>query len=291
MGIILSGLWQDPRSTLIGTLRRLVRRADGFPRPNDTAQRLQEIARSVRYIPAELDGLVRDYPGYPEPLFERALVQIEDNQWEAVLATAEYLVQRFGSHLLSYRLTCGALRQFKRYDEAETLAITAIRRFPNGVAAWEAYAQVAQEQGDMVTAERRWAIVARRFPKVMWPRLMVATCRAANGDREEADRLLRILVDDFPDEYWVLHHYADMAERRGDFAAAAARWGAVMQKIPGQPGSHERMVKALLQAGDLRTAVERLDSAAFMFPRDPGLLSAREMVITAGGKLAPLPGS
>lgn len=291
MGIILSGLWQDPRSTLIGTLRRLVHRADGFPRPNETAQRLQELARSVRYISAELDGLVRDYPGYPEPLFERVLVQIDDNRWEAVLATAEYLVQRFGSYLLSYRLTCRALRHFKRYDEAETLAITAIRRFPTGAAGWEAYAQVAQDQGDMVTAERRWTIVARRFPKVMWPRLMVATCRAANGDREEADRQLRILVEVFPDEYWVLHHYADMAERRGDFAAAAARWGAVMRKLPGRPDGHERTVKALLRAGDLRAAVERLDSAAFLFPRDPGVLLARDMVIAAGGKVAPLPGS
>ncbi len=289
MGILLSGLWQDPSGTFAGILRRLIGRGDGQPRANDTALRLSELSRAVRYIPVQLDDLVRGYPGYPQPLFERAMVEQEDDKWEAVLQTAQLLVARFGSHLLSYQLACNALRRLKRYVEAEALAIAAIRRFPTGPSAWEAYAQVVQDQGDMASAELRWRMVARRFPKILWPRLMVATCRAANGDRDEADRQLQVLFTEHPQEFWVLYHYADMAVRRGDFAAAVSRWEAGLRVYPGRPDIHAHLVRALLHAGDLAGAVARLDSAAFMFPRDPALLAARDAVTAAGGKPAPLP--
>ncbi len=289
MGILFSGLWQDPSGTLAGFLRRLIGRGDGQPRSNDTGSRLSELSRSVRYIPVQLDDLVRGYPGYPQPMFERAMVDEEDGKWEAVLETGKILVSRHGAHLFSYDLALRALRHLRRFDEAEAMAIAAIRRFPTGVGAWRHYAGLMQDKGDMVTAEQRWRMVVRRFPKEMWPRLMVATSRAANGDREEADRQLSLLFDDYPEEFWVLFHYADMAERRGDFAVAATRWEAGLRVFPGRPDIHVRLVKALLNAGDLAGAVARLDGAAFIFPRDPALLAAREAVTAAGGKPAPLP--
>lgn len=289
MGIILSGLWQDPRSTLTGMLRRVIRRAEGTPRADDTAQRLTERANSVRYLPIEMADLLREYPGYPQALFARAEVEQEDGRWEAVLETAQVLVDRFGSYVHSFRLACLALRQLRRFGEAEAMAIRVIRLFPDSPAGWEAYAQVAQDQADMATAEQRWRATSRRFPKIMWPRLMVATCLAANGDRDEADRQLKHLAADYPGEFWVLYHYADMAARRGDFAAAVARWEAGLRTFPGRPDVHAQLVQALLRAGDLVGAVTRLDSAAFMFPRDISLLAARDAVIAAGGKPAPLP--
>ena len=74
MGVILSGVWQDPGSVLIGVLRRLTRRAHGHPRPNETGMRLDEQARMARYIPHQLIALAAEYPRYPQPLFERAAV-------------------------------------------------------------------------------------------------------------------------------------------------------------------------------------------------------------------------
>lgn len=289
MGLIFSGLWQDPVGVLMGQLRRLTLRSGGYPRRNDTAMRLEESARAVRYIPAQLDALIRDYPRYPQPLFELALVREEEQDWAAVLETGEFLIRRFGGHFQSYHIACLALRQLRRLDEAEALAIRAIRRFPDCSGGWAAYAAAAHDRGNWPETERRWGMVARRFPNVMWPRLMHATARMHVGDVAGADRLLQEMALDYPQEWWVLYHGADVAARLGDPALAPPRWEALVRAFPGRTEAHVQLIRAQLRAGDVAGAAERAANAVFMFPRDAQVLGARDEVVAAGGTVRALP--
>ena len=232
-------------------------RADGYPRGGEIGNRLEEQVRALRYIPAEFDALLRAYPGYPQPLFERAQLQLEEQQWDALLATGEELIRRFDNHGRGYFYACQALRHLGRPDAAEVLAVTAIRRLPAYVGAYEAYAASAQDRQDWTAAERRWADAARRFPKAMWPRLMRANAMANTGDSAQADRLMREVATDNPREWLALYYYADIAERRDDWAAAAGRWEVLLREFPGRPEAHERLIKALLRAGQVSVAAER----------------------------------
>ena len=287
--MFLTGVWSDPASWLSGLVRVVTRRAAGFPRPNETGHRLLQDAEQVRYIPEQLAALIERNPGYPQALLQYAAVLAEDGKWAEVLTTAEALQRSFPDYVQGYIHGCTALRRLGRSEEAERQAKRIMLRFPRAQSAFEAYAFCASDRADWPEAERRWAMVVRRFPAGTWPRIMRSNALFLIGRVAEADRILTEAVQAWPDDWMVWLYYADLAARAEDWPEAVNRWRAARDRFAGRAEPHARLTEAQVKAGTIAEAEATIAQASFLYPRDAAVLEARRKVAAAGGDPGPLP--
>jgi len=275
---------------VIGRLRWLTGGGDGMPRPDELGKELTQQAARARYMPLELDELMRRHPSHPQPLIEFTNVLQEAGKWEELAAATQALRRLFASQAHGYILGCTALRRLGRHEEAEPLAISAMLRFPRARSAFESYAYCASDRGDWPEAERRWTTAARRFSNWSWARLMWANALFQIGRRDEADAMLAAAVQTWPEEWVVWLSYGDMATRLGHWPEAVRRWREARARFIERPEPFARLTEALVGAGEIAEAEALIAEGSFLFPRHPGILAARTKVSEAGGDPGPLPG-
>ena len=271
----------DPWGVLLGMWRRYKGTADGQPPPTEQRIMLWEQAQLFKYVDRKLDELIREHPKEPEPLLARAGREIEDEQWEKLLATSSELRQRFPSHVSGFRHASWALRRLKRVDEADEIAKRTMRRFPRSYVGWEAWASCATDRGDLVEAEQRWREMRARFPEKAFSHTMHALSLVKLGEILEADEILAAAAEAFPDNSTLRREFAISAERLGEWAEAAERWLDGRGQFEREPIFHIRAALALLGAGDPEEAEDVVASAEFLFPSNAELQSARKKVDAA----------
>ncbi len=117
-----------------------------------------------------------------------------------------------------------ALRDSKRYDEADRILAEGVKVLPQHDEIRAHYAQVAAERQDWTEAVRRWQEALLLFPKatVFW--VMAATAYREAGMLELADQLLAKAIALEPDRVDLHVQHALTAERAGDWAKAVIGW-------------------------------------------------------------------
>ena len=120
-----------------------------------------------------------------------------------------------------------ALLAAGRLEEAEALAVEAVGRFPEHVGGYVQRAEVAMRREDWAVAVRYWESVRQAFPDEAsgYERCTVALMEA--GRVEEAEALAEDAVVRFPERRGSYVRRAELAMRRGDWAAAVGHWEAV----------------------------------------------------------------
>src|SRR5580700_6139242 len=91
-----------------------------------------------------------------------------------------------------------ALRELRRFDEADALLADAIARLPDRRAPLIEHAWLASARRDWPEAARRWALVRERFPDAGEAYLRGAQAASASWQHAEAEALLAAAMDRFP---------------------------------------------------------------------------------------------
>ncbi len=117
-----------------------------------------------------------------------------------------------------------ALREGKRYDEADRVLGEGVKILPQHDEIRAHYAQVAAARLDWTEAVRRWQEALLLFPEatVFW--VMAATAYREAGMLELADQLLAKAIALEPDRVDLHVQHALTAERAGDWTKAVTGW-------------------------------------------------------------------
>ena len=129
-------------------------------------------------------------PDDPAPAIELAATALYRRDWASAERQFAHLRTRFPDRVGSYGGGIIALRELRRFEEAETVASEAVRRFPNEFGFRVDRAWVAQASGDWATAAERWASLRRDSPGFQSAYREGARALSAAGRHAEAESLL-----------------------------------------------------------------------------------------------------
>jgi tetratricopeptide (TPR) repeat protein len=129
--------------------------------------------------------------------------------------------------------------------------------------------EAAQAAGDVEHAVGVFAAARRQFPDSFVPGQRQAAALMQLGRFDEADAVLRDTLRHFPDEAGLAIDRAWVAQRRGDYADAARRWGHVRAQFPDFSVAYTAGAVCLRELRQLDEAEALLAEAMARFPDDP----------------------
>jgi tetratricopeptide (TPR) repeat protein len=188
---------------------------------DDAAETL--LAEGVSVVRDDL-GLASDYARRAEA---RADWPQARRRWAVVLDT-------FDDPIGASR-AANALAELGRIDQAEAELTEARRRFPLDAQIVDDLATLAERRGDIDAALLRWSELRRDLPHVSRGYTEAARLLRDRGDHAGADALITEGAGRSPREVNLQFTYAALAERQGDWAAAAERWKTNRARFPAHP--------------------------------------------------------
>lgn len=232
-----------------------------------------------------LDAAVARFPDSSEGAMEWAMLALEAADSAEALQRWQAVVARFPDNPFGYAGVATALRQLLRLDEADTVLIGAIERFPSAAFLVSEYAVNADMRSDRDGALRRWQMVRERFPD---DAIGYAGLGAALGKANrfaEADALLAGAVARFPQDVNVAANYAWIAVSRGDWQEAIRRCEAANARFPDHPAVKESwrhtLWHATLAAADEQAAVREGTGRSALHLARSGIPPLAEDIVAA----------
>jgi tetratricopeptide (TPR) repeat protein len=167
-----------------------------------------------------------------------------------------------------------ALSQQGRMDEAKTLLIAAMERFPDDTGVFIEYARLAELHRDWTEAAARWATMAERFPR-SWEGLAgQARALREQGQVDEAQALLVQTVARFPAATSPLHDLARLHEVVRNWPAAEQCWRDYVALDPSPWWCHVGLATALVEQGRHVDAQAALIGQLERMPDEPAVFIA-----------------
>jgi tetratricopeptide (TPR) repeat protein len=197
------------------------------------------------------EGMKR-LPDQPLLALEHALLPIYPTQAEQQdrsesLRRMERVRERFPAFMPGYLQGIRLLREADQPAAAEELALRGTERLPGSIELAATYANAALERGDWPAAADRFRAVAARFPDLPEGPLGLARALARLDDFSAAETALRETIQRFPNASAPLAEFADLAERRRNWAAAVRRREAAQARFPDDEIFPRRLCAARLR--------------------------------------------
>jgi tetratricopeptide (TPR) repeat protein len=185
---------------------------------------------TVPLIRAEINAALRNTPN--EQLTALALKADAAEAWPEAVKLWQTLYIRdpeIPSHIIGLGR---ALRESKRYDDADKVLLAGIKLMPEHTEIWAHYAQVAAIRLNWPEAAQRWQETLRRFPDatILW--VMASTAYREAGLLDLADQLLERAIALQPDSVEFLVEHALTAQSAGNWSKAVASWNKVHKLRP-----------------------------------------------------------
>lgn len=171
-----------------------------------------------------------------------------------------------------------------RFDEAESLTQTGLKRFPGASNVWGGSAQVAYRRGDLQEALRRSEVARRKFSHMAEGYTIATACFTDLGRFDEADVMIGRAARKLPHNFDVLEAYARYAVRRKDWSAAVQRWGLMNKRFKHFLGP-VGMAHALRELGRFDEADRIANEACARFARNNWVLAELARTAAARGDL------
>lgn len=253
-------LWEELR-------RRFPAQIAGY---NGGAQALREAGR-IEEAEAIVAAGVNRFPADPGLAVEYAALAARRRNWTEATRRWESVRTTFPEHSASYTGAAQALREQRRFDEADAILVEALTRFPNDPGIRSDYGWRAQIAGEWPEATRRWREMRECHPD--HPVGYTAGAVALREQRrfDEADALLAEAIERFPNERAPLIEYAWLATARRDWPQAVARWQQVRTRFPDQTDGYLRGAQALAATWQHEAAEQLLSDGMERFPDDAAL--------------------
>jgi tetratricopeptide (TPR) repeat protein len=201
---------------------------------------------------------------------------VSEHRWQL-------LKQRFGSLPKIVAHLADALRHQKKFDAAEAMLSEALLSEPGNQDMAEMFARIAEGRTDFAEADRRWAVVAQRFPSSISARVAQITARVKLGDLTGAEAVAAVAADMFPNNEQVLAAHARVATHAANWPEALLRWNRVRSMAPQHADYWWQQARALRSQRRDADARLLLAEAAKLFPDNrPIILLHAELLTEAG---------
>jgi tetratricopeptide (TPR) repeat protein len=165
------------------------------------------------------------------------------------------------AHIIGVTGSAAALKELRRYDEADQMLSGVKSQAANNLAFWIEFARIPDHKQDWEEAASRWATVRKRFPLQLFGYMGEIRPLMELGKRAQAEDVLREGIDRLPNDPTPLIEYALLAHRNGEWGEAIRRWAAVRDCFPKRREGYELGADALAAHGQTLEA-SRLRSTA-----------------------------
>jgi predicted Zn-dependent protease len=226
-----------------------------------------------RYDEAEalmLDGR-KKHPG--DVFYAKGLAKVafERGDYEGAIERSAKMQKRFPGTWQGYVLGAQALASAGRLDEADAVAKTTMKRFPEEICGFLEYCRVAVRRQDWEESYRRWKLLQDSFPG--WVFGPIGRAEALIGLRryDEADEILTEARIRFPTESGLLACLARCACARGNVDEAIVRWRRAISLSPMEIHVYRSAAIALEEIREYGEAEAILLSAIERFPLEENL--------------------
>ncbi len=176
-------------------------------------------------------GLAR-FPQTAGFLYDHARLAERRRDLPAAAERWQRVRERFPEDWQGYTGGAAALRDLGHVPEAEQILADAAQRFADRFEVAVEYARLANARRDWLAAAERWGRVRAAFPDRCLGQVGAAQALREAGRLDEAEAVLDAAVGRWPDDRDVLFERARAAVERRDFALAASRWAAVLERDP-----------------------------------------------------------
>jgi tetratricopeptide (TPR) repeat protein len=200
------------------------------------AQRLEEAGELIKQAYSRFGQL-------PEMLIAHAELAHVRRNFDEATSLWERLRNEHG-RAEGFIAGVASLRENRRYEDANALALICIERYPRNLGAWLEYASVAVARADWGEAAYRWERVRCVFPNITAGYVHGSTALVELGRLTEADELLTLAVGKAPKTRALLIRYAELAGRRNDWVAALDRWTKAQFFFPNDGVIGQRILQA-----------------------------------------------
>jgi tetratricopeptide (TPR) repeat protein len=215
---------------------------------------------------------IERFPSDPGASIEFAWLAHRRRDWPEAIRRWDAARERFPHTPVPLTAGCAALRELRRFNEAEARIQDACERFPTDMTAFIESAWLANSQRDWPTALQRWERVRDRFPER--PEFHVRVCETLTElwRFDEAEAKLAEGMARFPNYGDFALQHARMALRHNNFEVAAQRFADVRARFPHIVGGWTGGAYALRYQFKLAEADALLEEAALRLPSEPAIL-------------------
>jgi tetratricopeptide (TPR) repeat protein len=231
---------------------------------------LRDAAR-IAEADAVLVEAMQRFPDDTAPRTEYAWLAQIGRDWPVAIRRWEEVRQRHPDQTAGFTAGATALREARRFDEAEALLRDAVARFPGERAPLVEHAWLAAARRDWSEAARRWGVVREHFPDAVEAYLRGAHALSALWRHEEAEALLAEAMDRFPQDSDVACEHGWIAYHRHQLDEALARFETVRQRFPDLVTGYTAGAAVLRDQFHLAEAEAMLEAAQGRFPDEPRL--------------------
>ena len=222
---------------------------------------------------SELQGLVKsetslfNHPGFdPLTRAEEALANGDPQQalriWHEIWTKYPEHVRRQET---AVRLTIG----LALYDEADEITRFGMNWRPSNPAFIEGHAAIAEARGDLAEALTRWEQVRRKFPLRALAFIRIAACLLGLSRYDEAEAHVINALPRFPGDPGVLAIAGQVAEHRGEWDLALARWSKAGEDLHYHAHSVLGRSRCLENLGRWEEVEARITEARYRYPTLP----------------------
>lgn len=180
----------------------------------------------------------------------------------------------------AYDQAARALIHLDRTEEAESLVLEGIKRFPKNAALAMRHAALPEYRKDWPQAVTRWSAFHDRFKGTAYSHLQHAKVLILNGQMDDAEALLRIAAQRWPEDTLIATEQAGLAVSRNDWALALERWRTLRSRFEDSARAAQGECEALIALGLHEEAESLLQSVTSRYPDHPGLMMQHATVAT-----------
>jgi len=167
-----------------------------------------------------------------QSLRDIARAHVAKADWPNALASWTMVQTAFPREMSGYLGSAFALRQMRRFAEAEELLLEAQKKFPLQQQPSIDLATLAFETRAFDTALERWKTVRERFPNA--PSGWIGVARVLKELRRfsEAESAIQTAITRFPSEHQAYLEYAWLPQRQNNWDESASRFAMLRAKFP-----------------------------------------------------------
>jgi tetratricopeptide (TPR) repeat protein len=220
-----------------------------------------------------LKAAIARFPDSADLLAEYAWVAHSRSDWPEALLRWRMVWETFPARMDGPLGVAIALREDRKFDEADAIFEQAIAQFPKSFNLLKEYAWVAHHRRNWAEAHARWRAVSDAFSDRHDGLAGEGIVLREAGALDEADAVLEQALEKFPGHAGLLTERAWVASRRRDWPEAAKRWGAVYTGFPDRQEGYFGLAAALRELREFDRAEAVFANALERFPPSPNLLA------------------
>jgi tetratricopeptide (TPR) repeat protein len=204
-----------------------------------------------------------------DPYFPKGLAEIAETKhdFDTALQRWAFVRKRFPGVVEGYTHGASAFREKDQLQQAEALALQAIKQFPDDIGGPLEYTRIAIKTKNWEEALRRWQPIRDKFN---YAGSHVGSAQALThlGRYDDAEALLQQARLRFGADPGPLSEFARVAEAKGDVPAAVQRWKDVLFRFPLDMYVYFNAAEAFETLGEPAEAEATLRAAIDRFPSE-----------------------